>query len=182
MNRLFFASLLSSTALFGCPSTSPRPEAAPPRPAPLSTLTPEQRSIYEEYKSLAVKNDCSSGFQSLSGQWSFVGESRMPDYKSLLTIDGTTYREDLSGKGPSGPAKARVDGELRCVFKNRVLVTLDRVTPEGGFENYSGEAYPCDLLGDMDPNTVRMLMICYFDWDLRPAAGREFEYERVETP
>ena len=62
-----------------------------------------------------------------------------------------------------------------------MLVQIDKVAPEGAYGNRSGDAYPCDLLSDMDPKVDRMLMICYFDWDLRTAAGLEYEYERVEV-
>jgi hypothetical protein len=163
----------------GCPSTEVAPEPDP-RPAPMSNLTPEQARIYEEYKALALKNDCSGGFRGLSGRWRFVGKSRTPDYAAELTVDGTRFSEELRGKPDGRALTARLEGEIRCLFKNRVLMTVDRVKPEGAFDNRSGEAYPCDLLSDMDPNHVRMLMICYFDWDLRPAAGREFEYERID--
>jgi hypothetical protein len=176
-NVAFFAALALLVPLAGCPSAEAAPDDRPP---PMSNLTPEQRRTYDEYRALAVRNDCSSGFQRLSGTWRFVGESRMPEYQSELQIDGSRYTETLSGREGKRRVSGRIDGEIRCLFKNRVLVSLDRVTPEGAFDNRSGEAYPCDLLGDMDPTTERMLMICYFDWDLRPAAGREFEYERVE--
>ena len=56
---------------------------------------------------------------------------------------------------------------------------LDKVEPEGAFENRSGDAYPCDLLGDLAMSGKRMLMICFYDWDVRTAAGMENEYERV---
>ncbi len=175
LSHLSLLCLLPTAA--GCPSAEAAPDDRPP---PMSNLTPEQRRTYDEYRALAVRNDCSSGFQRLSGRWRFVGESRMPEYQSELEIAGSRYIERLSGREGKKRVEGRIDGEIRCLFKNRVLVSLDKVTPEGAFDNRSGEAYPCDLLGDMDPTTERMLMICYFDWDLRPAAGREFEYERVE--
>lgn len=171
--------LLFALISLGCPSGDMVPTENP-RPAPMSNLTPEQRQTWEEYKALALKNDCSGGFKGLAGHWKFVGESRMPQYTATLDVRGTRYTEELSGQPDGRAMKARVEGEIRCLFKNRVLMTVDRVTPEGAFDNQSGEAWPCDLLGDMDPSHVRMLMVCYFDWDLRPAAGREFEYERVD--
>ena len=176
----FPALMLSLVApLAGCPAAEPAPEP-PPGPPPMSNLTPEQAQIYEEYKALALKNDCSGGFRGLSGRWRFVGQSRTPEYGAELTVKGTHFTEELRGKPDGRSVTAKLEGEIRCLFKNRVLMTVDRVRPEGAFDNRSGDAYPCDLLADMDPNHVRMLMICYFDWDLRPAAGREFEYERID--
>ena len=29
---------------------------------------------------------------------------------------------------------------------------------------------------------VIFLLLCFFDFDLRPVAGREFEYKRVQAP
>jgi hypothetical protein len=56
---------------------------------------------------------------------------------------------------------------------------IDSVTPEGGFGNKSGEAFPCDILEPLNRDGRRFLLICYFDWDLSTTKGLEFEYERV---
>jgi len=156
---------------------APKPETEP-KPAPPGD---EIRKIIEEYKALALKNDCSKGYPKLSGAWRFVGETKTPNYSDNLVIDGTRFKETLSGNPDGRYLSAEVEGEIRCLFKNRVLVQLDKVRPEGAYGNRSGDLYPCDLLSDMDPKVDRMLMICYFDWDLRTAAGLEYEYERVEV-
>ena len=139
----------------------------------------DKKKKIEEYKALALKNDCSGGYKGLDGHWRFVGETRTPNYTGTLTVSGTRYKETLSGNPDGRYLSAEIEGEIRCLFKNRVLVQLDKVKPEGAYGNRSGDLYPCDLLSDMDPKTDRMLMICYFDWDLSTAAGMEFEYERV---
>ena len=138
------------------------------------------KKTIEEYKALALKNDCSKGYPNLTGAWRFVGESKTPNYSDNLVITGTRFKETLSGNPDGRYLSAEIDGEIRCVFKNRVLVTIDKVAPEGAYGNRSGDLFPCDLLSDMYPKVDRMLMICYFDWDLRTAAGLEFEYERVQ--
>jgi len=162
---------------------TPKPEVKPevrPEPAP-KPLTDETKKIIEEYKALALKNDCSKGYPKLSGTWRFVGETKTPNYSDTLVIDGTRFNEKLSGNPDGRYLSAEIDGEIRCLFKNRVLVQIDKVVPEGAYGNRSGDTYPCDLLSDMDPKVDRMLMICYFDWDLRTAAGLEYEWERVEV-
>ncbi len=163
------------------PTPLPKPETpAKPETAP-KPLSEETRKIIEEYKALALKNDCSKGYPKLTGSWRFVGETKTPNYSDNLVIDGTRFKETLSGNPDGRYLSAEIDGEIRCLFKNRVLVQIDKVAPEGAYGNRSGDAYPCDLLSDMDPKVDRMLMICYFDWDLRTAAGLEYEYERVEV-
>lgn len=164
------------TTLSDTLAAAPQPrqeQAAPPEPE-------ERKRIIEEYKTLALKNDCSRGYPKLSGTWKFVGESRTPNYADTLVINGTRFKESLSGNPDGKFLAAEIEGEMRCVFKNRLLVQLDKVRPEGAYGNKSGDVYPCDILGDMDPTVERILMICYFDWDLRTAAGLEFEFERVE--
>ena len=170
-------------------SPAPGSEADPSRPfagefttveGPVGALTPEKQKLLDEYRALALKNDCSRGYGRLPGEWRFVGQTRTPNYASTITIDGTHFTERLSGNPDGKYVSATIEGEIRCAFKNRVLVTIDKVTPEGAYGNASGTAYPCDVLGDMDPSVERILMICYFDWDLRTAAGYEYEYERVE--
>lgn len=157
---------------------APEPKPEPPKPTPI----PEDRKkIIEEYKALALKNDCSRGYPNLSGTWRFVGDTRTPNYSDTLIINGTRFKELISGNPDGKYLSAELEGEVRCVFKNRVLIQIDTVKPEGAYGNFSGDLYPCDLLSDMDPKVDRMLMICYFDWDLRVAAGLEFEFERVET-
>lgn len=159
----------------------PAPKPEPPKtPAP-KPLTEETRKIIQEYKALALKNDCSMGFSKLPGTWRFVGETKTPNYSDNLVVTGTRFKETLAGNPDGRYLSAEIDGEIRCVFKNRVLVQIDKVVPEGAYGNHSGDSYPCDLLSDMDPAVDRMLMICYFDWDLRTAAGLEYEYERVEV-
>lgn len=150
--------------------------AAPPTPTPPGS---DPAKVKEEYKALALKNDCSKGYKGLDGTWKFVGQSKTPEYSDTLVISGTKLKEKLSGKPDGKALTADIDGEIRCLFKNRVLIQLDKVTPEGAYGNKSGDFFPCDLLGDMDDKVERMLMICYFDWDLRTAAGLEFEYEKV---
>lgn len=163
------------------PPPAPKPQTPnKPEPAP-KPLTDETRKIIEEYKALALKNDCSKGYPKLSGSWRFVGETKTPNYSDNLVINGTRFKETLSGNPDGHYLSAEIEGEIRCLFKNRVLVQIDKVTPEGAYGNRSGDAYPCDLLSDMDPKVDRMLMICYFDWDLRTAAGLEYEWERVEV-
>lgn len=170
---------LSDTA----PAPTPAVELAEPAPKPEPPPAPpseDTRKKIEEYKALALKNDCSKGYRGLSGTWRFVGENRTPNYADTLVVDGTRFKETISGNPDGRYLSAEIEGEIRCVFKNRVLVQLDKVTPDGAYGNRSGDLYPCDLLSDMDPKVDRMLMICYFDWDLRTAAGMEYEFERVE--
>jgi len=138
------------------------------------------KRIMEEYKALALKNDCSRGKTDMAGTWKFVGESKTPEFASTIKIDGTRYHESITGKPDGKSLAATLDGEIRCVFKNRVLIQIDKVKPEGAYGNNSGDLYPCDVLSDMDRTADRMLIICYFDWNLKTAAGLEFEYERVE--
>jgi hypothetical protein len=138
------------------------------------------KRVMEEYKALALKNDCSRGKTDMAGTWKFVGESKTPEFASTIKIDGTRYHESITGKPDGKSLAATLAGEIRCVFKNRVLIQIDKVKPEGAYGNNSGDLYPCDVLSDMDRTVDRMLIICYFDWDLRTAAGLEFEYERVE--
>lgn len=151
-------------------------------PSGLSAKGPDDatKRIMEEYKALALKNDCSRGKTDMAGTWKFVGESKTPEFASTIKINGTRYHEAITGKPDGKDLAATLDGEIRCVFKNRVLIQIDKVKPEGAYGNNSGDLYPCDVLSDMDRTADRMLIICYFDWDLRTAAGLEFEYERVE--
>ncbi len=154
-------------------TNSAEPAKTPPKP------DDDKKKKVEEYKALALKNDCSGGYKGLDGNWRFVGETRTPNYTGTLSVSGTRYKETLSGNPDGRYLSAEIEGEIRCLFKNRVLVQIDKVTPNGAYGNHSGDLYPCDLLSDMDPKTDRMLMICYFEWDLSTAAGMEFEYERV---
>lgn len=153
------------------------PPAKDPQPKPLSE---EAKKKIEEYKALALKNDCSKGFKNLDGTWKFVGETRTPKYSGTLIVKGTRFKEIMTGEPDGKYLAAELEGEVRCVFKNRVLIQVDTVKPDGAYGNHAGDIYPCDLLSDMDPKVDRMLMICYFDWDLRTAAGLEYEFERVE--
>lgn len=169
------------------PATPVVNDSAPHDPAPgLAEGKDEDRELakkklIEEYKALSLKNDCSGGKKDLEGVWRFVGESRTPDYSSTITITGTRYVEKIGGRPDGKRVDATLTGELRCLFRNRVLVQIDKVVPEGAYGNTSGDLYPCDVLSDMDPKVDRMLMSCYFDWDLRTSMGMDFEFERVET-
>ncbi len=161
------------------PVSDPGLQAAGPTPTPAApSPADDKKRIIEEYKTLALKNDCTKGYRGLDGEWKFVGQSKTPNYSDTLVINGTRFKETLSGNPDGKYLAAEIEGEIRCVFKNRVLVQIDKVTPNGAYGNHSGDLYPCDLLSDMDDKHERMLMICYFDWDLRTAAGLEFEYEK----
>ncbi|MCA9515971.1 MAG: hypothetical protein KC635_13590 [Myxococcales bacterium] len=163
---------------------SPMAEGTPPA-APVKKRAPglpqEQRdALKKQYTELAKKNDCSEGYDKLDGHWRFAGETKTPNYSDELTITGSTYTEKLVGDPDGKHVEATISGRIECLFKNRVLMTLDTVKPEGAFENRSGDSYPCDVLGDLANTGDRMLMICYFDWDVRTASGWEFEWERVK--
>jgi len=180
--------------LLACPSPEVRPAPTPdetavageptpdttPKPKPKHEVDPaEKAKVQQEYRKLALKNDCSRGFKNLDGTWRFIGQSRTPNHEDILTIKGTRFTEKLTGDPDGKHLEADLSGEIRCLFKNRVLVMIDKVVPEGAYGNTSGDQYPCDLLGDIAMSGNKMLMICYYDWDLRTAAGIETEFERV---
>lgn len=183
--------LVAALAVVACsqPEVSKEPDAAAatvaPEPAPepptrVAGLPPAAREeLKREYRELALRNDCSRSFPDLDGTWRFVGETRTPNFENVITIEGGRFKETLAGDPDGVRVEATITGEIRCLFKNRVLVILDKVEPEGAFENNSGDSYPCDLLGDLAMSGKRMLMICFYDWDVRTAAGMENEYERV---
>jgi hypothetical protein len=143
-------------------------------------VTRQDDSLEREYRQLALRNLCPAGEPRLQGQWKFVGQSKTPEFKATLSVDKTAYTEHLEGRPDGKALKTELVGEIRCLFKNRVLVMIDKVTPEGGFGNKSGEAFPCDILEPLNRDGRRILLICFFDWDLSTTKGLEFEYERVE--
>lgn len=158
----------------------PPPATTPPPRAPRNPVDPETKAAtQQEYRKLALKNDCSRGFRNLDGTWRFIGQSRTPNHTDVLKVTGTRFTEHLTGDPDGAHLEADLSGEIRCLFKNRVLVMIDKVVPEGAYGNTSGDQYPCDLLGDIAMSGNKMLMICYYDWDLRTAAGIESEFERV---
>ena len=139
-------------------------------------------AVQREYKSLALKNRCPAGYPALQGRWMFAGRSRLPEFTDEISITGTRFVETMSGRIEGKQVRANLKGEIRCLFKNRILFMIDSVVPEGAFDNDSGSSYPCDVLNPVaqnDDGTV--MLICFFDWDLRPSAGRQFVYRRVES-
>ena len=109
-----------------------------------------------------------------------MGKSKTPDFSDTITIKGLEYTEKMTGRPDGKPTEAVLKGEIRCLFKNRVLVMTRSVKPEGAFGNRSGDVYPCDVLAPVNPQRRRLLLVCFFDWNkLTPAAGLEFEYEAV---
>ncbi len=147
-----------------------------------ATKVKKTSSLKDRYHALAAKNLCPQGYPRLQGTWRFVGQSKTPDFRDTLTIKGTAFVEKLSGRPGGKSLKATLRGEVRCLFKNRVLVMTRTVKPDGAFGNRSGDAFPCDVLSPVNPSRRRMLMVCFFDWNnVRPAKGLEFEYQAV-TP
>lgn len=140
-------------------------------------------AVKQEYQALALKNTCPKGPKDLQGAWRFAGRSKTPDFVDDLTVQGTRFSEELSGSPDGVATKATVTGEVRCLFRNRVLMMVDKVEPEGAFGNDSNTSYPCDVLNPMrsqDQNTI--MLLCFFDWDLRPQAGRQFVYKLKNPP
>jgi len=150
------------------------------RPTPKPETNGETLRLQQEYREIGLQNVCPDGVKRLQGKWKFVGETKTPKFSSLLAVDGTSYRETLEGEPDGKVLKTDVSGEIRCLFKNRILIMVDKVVPEGGFSNQSGDLYPCDVLDSMQKDQ-RILLICFFDWDLRPSKGLSFEYERVSN-
>jgi len=171
---------LVATALAACvPCT---PSRCCGRPAVGIETPATALSIEQRYRALAEQNLCPEGVAFLQDTWRFVGESRTPDFVDEWAIQGTRFTERLSGRPDGGERlEATLEGEIRCLEDNRVLVRVDSVTPDGAFGNHAGDAYPCDVLTEVSGRSRRVLMVCFFGWDLRPAAGLEFEYERVPT-
>ncbi len=157
------------------PAPPPTRRAAPSAPDPSRAA---REALEREYRDLALKNRCPQGKASLQGSWRFIGKSRTPGFRDELDVHGTHFVERLSGRPDGKPLTARLEGEIRCLFSNRVLVMVDKVEPEGAFDNHAGDAFPCDVLGAMDGSRDRFLLLCFFDFDVRPVAGREFEYGR----
>mgnify|MGYP001231441014 CR=1 FL=1 len=139
------------------------------------------RSVEARYRALAAKNLCPKGFPQLQGAWRFVGQTKTPDYRETLTVTGTRFVNKLSGRPDGKALAATIRGEVRCLFKNRVLVMTQSVKPEGAFSNRSGDVYPCDVLSRGKGEDKRLLLVCFFDWSkVYPAAGLDFEYQRVK--
>lgn len=136
--------------------------------------------IKREYRELALKNVCPRGYDDIQGKWRFIGDSRTPELKDELHVTGTKFVEFISGKPDGVETTSRVDGEIRCLFKNRVLWMIDRVEPEGAFDNHSGDFFPCDVLNSMEHMQDQIMFICFFDWDLSPAKGKEFEFKKIQ--
>ena len=136
-------------------------------------------ALQQEYREIGLRNVCPEGVKRLQGKWKFVGESKTPNFSGQFEVNGTSYRETLEGEPDGKLLKTEISGEVRCLFKNRILIMVDKVIPEGGFSNRSGDTYPCDILDSMQKDQKRVLLICFFDWDLRPSKGLSFEYEQV---
>ena len=158
----------------GCSRPAPMPQAdtvqVPKSPQP---------EIAREYRRLALKNLCPQGPPLLQGKWRFVGDSKASEFSDVIALEGTRYVEEIASSEAGTLTKARIEGEIRCLFKNRVLVMVDKVEPPGAFDNQAGDAYPCDILKGMGADAERRLLVCFFDWDLRTSAGKEFEFERI---
>lgn len=152
-------------------------------PGPSSEAPPATESsrdaLKRHYREIALENRCPNGFQRLQGDWWFIGESRTPEYTDQLSVKGTRMVEKLGGRPDGERLDATIEGEVRCLFKNRFLVTIDKVTPAGAYGNKAGDSYPCDLLETPDGRRERVLLICFFDWDLRPEKGLDFQYGRL---
>ncbi len=156
----------------GCATQAAAPPADPGEEADAVVA-----ALRAEYKALALKNPCPQGYGELQGSWTFMGRSRLTNFSDELRITGTRFAETLRGDVDGKTMSAVLTGEVRCLFKNRVLVMIDKVEPEGAFDNDSGSSYPCDVLSPMskkDENTV--MLLCFFDWDLRPSKGMRFVY------
>ena len=174
-------SLIVMCLLVGGCSTTPS-KTSQDKEAQTKPLTGKELSRRAEYVALAAKNSCPDGYAKLQGSWRFVGKSKTPDFSDTITIKGLKYTETMSGRPDGKPTEATITGEIRCLFKNRVLVMTQKVKPEGAFGNRSGDMYPCDVLSPVNPQRRRLLLVCFFDWNkLTPAAGLEFEYEAI-TP
>lgn len=145
-------------------------------PKPARTET----TLQKEYRAIALENRCPEGYSTVQGGWRFIGETKAADFSDELSVKGTRFTEKIAGRGDDGkPLTAALTGEIRCLFNNRILVMVDTVVPAGAFGNTAGDAYPCDVLGDVSGRGERMLLVCYSDWDMRTSAGLEFEYERT---
>jgi|GEM_PF-1849727 len=177
------ALLLALTVASGCATTDAEKKKEAQQDKKDAKLDAAAAALQAEYNALALKNVCPKGNESLQGDWTFAGRSKMPQFKDDLDIKGTRFVEKMSGLLDGKPIEATLTGEIRCMFKNRVLIMVDKVDPEGAFDNQSGTSYPCDVLTPMskkDANTV--MLMCYFDWDIRPGAGRQFVYKLRNPP
>ncbi len=161
------------TALALCPIAS----AEPPKPRP-NKFSPPRVDLekQKEYRETAKAHACPKGIPWLQGTWEFMGQSRVPNFSDRITFKGTEYVETISG----GKERGTITGDIACVVKNRILLRVRKVTPEGLFGNRSGDDYPCDLLTPVDRAVKdRMLFVCYVDWDLRTAKGLDLEFKKV---
>jgi hypothetical protein len=145
-------------------------------PGPLADT---DQAVKDEYRALALRNTCPEGDKRLQGTWTFVGKSQTPEFTSRFEVSKTAYTEVLEGRPDGSFLRTEITGEIRCLFSNRVLFMLDRVSPDGGFGNRSGDFFACDVLDPLDGTRERVLLICYDGWDFSPSRGLEYEYQRV---
>lgn len=159
------------------PTTDPVKPAVGPE-VPGVGLPPDQaRALYE--KLAAEKNQCPNGLPGLAGTWRFIGESKAEAFEDTIAFQGPDFSEWMAeGKGDKRH-KAIVTGRYACIHKNRILLQLARVDPDGAFDNHAGDAWACDVLSPIERgDSPRLLLVCFFDWKLDLRNALEFEYER----
>ena len=151
--------------------------------APPPKYSPPQvdRKAQEAIRSQAQKSLCPKGLPWLQGTWRFVGHSRVVGFSDVMTFNGSHYREHIEGGASHRREIGDLAGQYACVANNRVLLRIDKATPEGVFGNRSGDDYPCDWRRQPAKKGAleRMLLICYVEWDLRSAKALDLEFERV---
>ena len=126
--------------------------------------------------------NCPRGIPFMQGKWKYVGQSRVKGFSDELNFTGTAYTETISGGEGEQKEAGTLSGSLKCVEKNRVIMKVEKATPEGVFGNRSGDDYPCDVLTPVEgiARKPRVLLVCYVDWDLRTEKGLDLEFQRVD--
>ncbi len=178
--------ILLSTALLACTSGVALTAGAEPpkKDGPNKYGKPEvDPQVQKDYREKAKASTCKDGIPWLEGNWQFVGDSKVPGFKDTISIRGATFTEKIEGGVGKDREEATLHGRIDCLFKNRILITIEKAVPEGAFGNRSGDDYPCDLLGAIDQtDRDRFLLVCFTEWDLRTVKGLDFEFNRIKNP
>ena len=153
--------------------------------APPPKLSPAQvdLKVQAKIRAQAKQSLCPKGLSWLNGSWRFVGLSRVFQFRNVLAFKGNQYTEELEGGPPHRRERGVLHGHYGCVDTKRILMRVDKATPEGLFGNRTGDDYPCDIRGPFKGSGgERVILICYVEWDLRSFKGLDLEFERVAVP
>jgi len=141
-------------------------------------LSPEAKSYRQHLlQQVLDENKCPGGFAPMEGHWRVVVPQKAQAPRNEIYFRNQKFTEFIAIEDNAKKEYAIQRGWYACVDRNKIVLFVESVEPEGAFGNSSGYSYPCQVYWNPMTKRDTFALLCSFEWN--PAESTGYSFQRV---